>query len=118
MHEKIEAIVEGLGITVYRDFNDSLDESGEPISDNYIVWNYSLIHGGLYADDEPTWDICSFQIHWFVNANTQIDGTINQIKRNALEQEFTYPQVTILYESDTKLRHIILTTEISVEREV
>ena len=118
MHEKIEAIVDGLGITVYRDFNDSLDESGEPISDNYIVWNYSLIQGDGYADDEPTRDICSVQIHWFVNTNTQIDGTIKQIKQNALEQEFTYPQVTILYESDTKLRHIIFETEISVEREV
>ena len=118
MHEKIEAIVDGLGITVYREFNNSLDETGEPISDNYIVWKCSLIKGDGYADDEPTRDICSVQVHWFVNANTQIDGTINQIKQNALDQEFTYPQVTPLYESDTKLRHIILVTEISVEREV
>lgn len=67
------------------------------------------------GDDDAVLDLVPVQLHLFTPNNyTTLKRQIRTALKNA---GFTYPNVTCLYESDTKLNHIIFECEIVVASE-
>lgn len=64
----------------------------------------------IVGDDDSVMDLIPAQIHLFTPSNYL---TLRKKIRRALKNAgFTYPNVTCLYETDTKLNHIIFDCEI------
>ena len=77
----------------------------------YIVFNYADDRCVLYANNEPQIDVAYMQIHLFAPMNPTI--LRKKIRAALFKGGFTYPQVTPLYEKDTKTYHTIFECSIT-----
>lgn len=77
----------------------------------YIVWNFADERGAMFGDGVAQFDLVSIQIHYF--APVTHDHTLDKqnIKEKILENGWTHPIITTMYESDTKYFHIVYATE-------
>jgi len=111
MHDRIVTAFSGLGLDgIFRDVNDSIGNDDQ-VSENYIVWNYADNRGSNFADDEPGEVISTLQIHWFISETRQFDSTLASMRTALQTAGFTYPSFTVLYEKETHMRHIVMSTE-------
>lgn len=76
----------------------------------YIVFNYSDERPTMYADDEDIYDSTSIQVHYFTPNNPQ--GNKKAIRRLLKQSEFVITGTQEIYESDTKLTHVIIECKI------
>lgn len=81
----------------------------------YFTYNYSDDRGGLYADNIPETTIVSVQVHFFLPLRENFIKEKNQIRQALFQQGFTYPEVTVLTESEEKIRHIVFECDIEEE---
>lgn len=82
-------------------------------SGTYVVFNYADDRGEVFADDAPEIDTASLQIHLFCPEKFNYMTLKKQIRSKLFQAGFSYPQISSLYESDTKLNHIIFECEIA-----
>ena len=76
----------------------------------YSYFTFPPDEVAIAGDDNSVLDLTSIQVHLFT-PNNYI--TLKKQIRVALKNAgFTYPNVTCLYENDTKLNHIIFECEI------
>lgn len=81
----------------------------------YITFHYADERTELYADDRPIADTAYIQVHLFTPGNYMIK---KRIIRDYLEEKgFTGVSIQSLYESETKLHHIVFECEWTEERE-
>lgn len=73
----------------------------------YFTWNFSNIAGSLFADDEETAAEVELQLHGFFDKKRMIETVLTDVKQELINLGFSDPRVTVLYESDTKKRHLI-----------
>jgi len=71
----------------------------------------------INGSDEPILDRVPVQIHLFIPHTTSFSTLKKQIRSSLFKNGFTYPQVTCLFESDTKLNHIIFECETIIASE-
>lgn len=89
---------------------------------HFSTYNYADDRGTDFADDEPQENKVSLQVHYFLPANEEFMTTKNQI-RDALWNVFkndvdvTYPVVSVMVETETKLRHLTFEFDATEERE-
>lgn len=69
----------------------------------------------INGSDEPIIDLVPVQIHLYTASDFQT--LKKQIRASLFKNGFTYPDVTCLFESDTKLNHIIFECEIRIASE-
>lgn len=112
MHKVLKKITALYSDYLYRDV-----KSSNEVSENYFVWNYADDRGGNFSDDRATTEEISIQLHWFISKDVSFETAKREIRKAFEQNGFTYPEVTVLYEKDTKMRHIIFETGISVELE-
>jgi len=80
-------------------------------SDKWITFNYADDRGGLFADDGPTCDIVSMQIHLFTPLDFDYLNLKETIRSLLYIAGFSYAKISTIYEDDTKLRHTIFECE-------
>ena len=107
MQKVLKEITEPYSKYLYRDVKGSNE-----VNDNYFVWNYADDRGGNFCDDKPTVEEVSIQLHWFIDKEYSFEKAKREIRRTFLQNGFTYPEVTVLYEKETKLRHIVFESSI------
>lgn len=69
------------------------------------------------GSDEPILDSVPIQLHLFCPHKTNFNTLKKQIRASLFKAGFTYPDVTCLFETDTKLNHIIFECETIVASE-
>lgn len=79
---------------------------------NWITFNYTDDTAIDYADDTPQDDVASLQIHLFCPRTFNFNTLKKQIRSRLFGAGFSYPEVTVLYEDDTEVNHIIFECEI------
>ena len=84
--------------------------------DRYFTYNYVDERVAIYSDNEPDEETVSVQIHFFLPASENFIAEKSRIRRALFKHGFTYPEVTVLTENDTKIRHIIFECETETER--
>mgnify|MGYP006865385504 CR=1 FL=1 len=107
--EKIMKALRPFGYPCVRD----VYEGGE--SDRWFTYNYADDYGDGYSDDEPGFAIVSVQIHFFLPWKEEFIHVKNKIRKALLDQDFTFPEVTVLLEKDTGIRHLIFECETEEE---
>ncbi len=112
----------------------ALSSFGYPVKPNrydgserkYFTYNYADERGSDFGDNEPGIILCNMQIHFFLPEYTESDGQRaknsytrekNQIREALFAAGFTYPEVTVLTETDNNSIHIIYECDITEERE-
>lgn len=85
---------------------------------SYFVFNYSDDRGGEYADDAPQSNIYSMQIHFFCPKSFDFTSLITQVRELLFSNGFSYPTVQTMYESVSKINHIVWECEYVRAREV
>lgn len=86
----------------------------EPI---YITFNYVDDRGEVFADNKPLIDIAYMQIHLFAPGNFNYMNLKKKIRAKLLNAGFTYPQISVQYETDLNINHIIFECEIASKAE-
>lgn len=86
-------------------------------SPKWITFNEADNRSVMHADNRPTGDRVSMQIHFFLPENENYIVERREIRKALLQAGCTYPVITMLVETDTHTRHIIFECEI-IEREV
>lgn len=84
----------------------------------YITFNYVTDQGAVFADDIPTEDVLSVQIHYFLPASKDYLENKKEMRRALLAAGFTYPEVTVMMEPGNEIRHIIFECEIENDYEM
>lgn len=84
----------------------------------YITFNYEDDRAVEFADDAPIIDVAYTQIHLFCPRTFNFNNLKKQIRSALFKAGFSYPSVTILYEDETEINHIIFQCEIEGEPEV
>lgn len=79
----------------------------------YFTFNYADERATLFADDSIEVVVASVQIHFFLPYRENFISEKNRISKALFKEGFTYPEVTILKENDT--RHIIFECDIEEE---
>lgn len=87
-------------------------------ADHWYTYNYADDYGRDYADDEPQNIGVELQVHYFLPINEDFLKIKNQIREALHAQGFTYPEITIIPEQDTKIRQIVFSFSGTEEREV
>lgn len=103
-------------MTVDARIKAALDVFGDPVenavyngSENrYYVFNY-VTNGELFADDEPSAETYSIQVHLFAPLDENIVELIKQTKKVLNNAGFTWPRTTNA--SDEESRHIVFECE-------
>lgn len=111
VNKKIINALQFLRIPVTADFF-----GGE--KEEYITFNYVADSGEVYADNEPTEDVVSLQIHYFLPSDRNYLENKRKIRKALMKAGCTYPEVTIIMEQDNKTRHLIFECEIENEYEL
>lgn len=83
----------------------------------YITFNYADDRAVRFKDNKPDIDRASMQIHLFIPEPINYMTLKKQIRSRLFGAGFTYPQVSEIYESATKLNHIVFECEIAGESE-
>ena len=73
----------------------------------YITYNYAADNGRDFGDDGPGCNEVSVQIHFFMPLKENFQKEKTRIRQLLFFQGFTWPEVMVLEENDTKTRHII-----------
>ena len=73
----------------------------------YITYNYAADHGRDFGDDGPGYNEVSVQVHFFLPIKDNFQQDKNRIRRVLFREGFTWPEVMVLEEDETKTRHII-----------
>lgn len=84
---------------------------------SYFIWNIADDRGGFDAENIVLTDIISIQVHLFVPISFNYLNLKKQIRQALTKGGFSYPQINIFVEEDTKLRHIVYSCEIATESE-
>lgn len=84
-------------------------------ADRWFTYNYAADYGVEFADDEPETVVADVQVHLFLPQKADFIRLKNRVRNALFEQGFTFPEVTVLTEADTKIRHIIFECEIEEE---
>lgn len=79
--------------------------------DIYFVFNFDDQRGLLYGSDTPEIDVYSLQVHFFAPITFDNVELKNKIKKDLLDNGWTYPVVTEIYEDETKKVHLIFSCE-------
>lgn len=87
-------------------------EGGE---EHFFVYNYADDRGVLYADNVPIAVRASVQVHLYIPAEENFIALKNKVRRALCQQDFTYPEVTVLREA--KKRHLVFECDIEEEME-
>ena len=87
-------------------------------NNEYITFNYENDKGEVFADDLPTEDIASMQIHYFLPSSKDYLKIKKDIRNVLLDAGATYPNVTVLMEPDNKTRHLVFECEFENEYEM
>ena len=99
--ERLQQILSGIdpAIEVHRDFHRGHGE-------NYIVHEIITESDAAYSDDLPEEQVDTVRVHWFTKGNPT---TIKQQIRRALrENDFSIILTELLFEEDTKYKHIVI----------
>lgn len=83
--------------------------------DRYFTYNYVEDRGEGFADDEPFYVVASVQVHFYMPADESFTSIKKKIRNALFKAGFTYPEITVLTENDTKKRHIIFECDIEEE---
>lgn len=75
-------------------------------ADSYITFNYADERPSLRADDTDQLDETTIQVHYFTRSNPQTNK--KAIRRLLRAAGFTIQNTVEIYESDTKLNHVIV----------
>ena len=81
----------------------------------WFTYNYADDYGTNFSDDEPDNVIASVQVHLFLPIDDDFSKLKNRVRRALFRQGFTFPEITVLTEDDTKLRHIVFECDIIEE---
>ena len=73
----------------------------------YFTYNYAADHGRDFGDDEPGCSLVTVQVHLFLPLKENFQTQKHLIRRNLFHEGFSWPEVTVLEEDDTKMRHLI-----------
>ena len=112
-------------MTVQKLIMDTLSPFGYPVvpdlyegdEKKYFTFNIADDRGYLFADDVPSTNRITMQIHFFLPMSENYIAKKAEIRKALLDAGFTYPVIEMLTEDDTQVRHIVYECEIS-EREV
>ena len=83
----------------------------------YITYNYAADSGRDFGDDRPGCNEVSIQVHFFLPLKENYQKEKNRIRQLLFFQGFTWPEVMVLEEDDTKTRHIIFECDYTEEIE-
>ena len=83
----------------------------------YFTFNISDDRGFLFADDVPSTNRVTVQVHFFLPMEENYIAERAAVRKALLDAGFTYPVIEMFTENDTQVRHIVYECEIS-EREV
>nr|DAG42183.1 MAG TPA: Protein of unknown function (DUF806) [Caudoviricetes sp.] len=86
--------------------------------EEYVTFNYVTDKGVVFADNEPTEDVVTLQIHYFLPSEKNYLDNKRKIRKALLGAGCTYPDVTVLMEPDNKTRHVAFECEIENEYEL
>ena len=81
----------------------------------YFTYNYAADHGRDFGDDAPGCNEVSVQVHFFLPLKENFQAEKAQIRQWLFDAGFTWPEVTVLEEDDTKTRHIIFECDYTEE---
>lgn len=112
-------------MTIQKLIMDTLAPFGYPVvpdvydggEKKYFTFNISDDRGDLFADDYPSTNRVTMQVHFFLPQSENYITEKAAIRGALLDAGFTYPVIEMLTEDDTGVRHIVYECEIS-EREV
>ena len=104
-----QLLEEELGVPAYPDVYTGGDLNC------WATYNLAEQYGELFGDDAPGEVIDSVQVHLFVATNQNYLGLMRDIRDGLFDYGFTWPDITTLFESDQKLRHIVFETSIEGE---
>lgn len=107
--EKIKYVAAGFSIPAYPDVNQEDDV------ERWITYNFSDDFGTDFADDVPQETIHQVQVHLFLPITENFLKLQQQIREKLFDAGFTYPEITVLTEDETKIRHIIFECETEME---
>ena len=103
--EKLQAILSGIpavveqGMEVHRDFHRGRGE-------NYIVHEVITESDAAYSDDQPEAQIDTVRVHCFTKGNpTPVKLAI---RRTLRQNDFSIILTELLFEEDTKYKHIVI----------
>lgn len=80
--------------------------------DKYITFNYADDRGEIFADDKPIEDAAALQIHLHCPGQFNYMTLKQQIRKALHDAGFSYPEVIVIYETETDTNHIIFECEI------
>lgn len=83
----------------------------------YFTFNYADERGRNFGDNEPGCIISYMQIHFFLPVSENYLKIKNQIREALFKAGFTYPSISMLLVTESKIRHIIFECQIAEERE-
>lgn len=75
--------------------------------DHYITYNYASDTGADFGDDRPGCNRVTVQVHYFLPLKENFQSMKNRIRYLLFYTGFTWPEVTVLEERDTNMRHLI-----------
>lgn len=112
-------------MTLRKHITNALSEYKKPIEENYyegserewFTWNIADERAIEHEAGKAIVDCISVQIHLFLEKDTKYEALKKGIKNSLIKNGFTYPSVKILFEDDSKKRHIIFSCEIVAESE-
>lgn len=84
--------------------------------ESWLTFNFPLLSPGLCADDNIEIEQYTIQIHLFIPSKKNYREIVTSIKEYLNENDMLLNDITYLYESDTKLKHIVFECEY-IERE-
>lgn len=106
---KIKQVAQAMGVPAYPDVY-----TGDDLN-TWITYNLAEEYGDLFADDAPDAVVDSVQVHLFVRTSQNYLPLMRTLRDGLFAAGFTWPDITTDYESDQKLRHIILEASIEAE---
>ena len=113
-------------MTIYQKISDALESLNIPIEEDffgdgqteYITYTLVEDHAAVMADCEPSNEVASLQIHWFLPRTKEYANIQKQIRNLLLAAEFTWPIVSVIVEPDNKTRHIVFECEVENDDEM
>ena len=88
-------------IPAFPDVNCREDE------ERWITFNFADNYGTAFADDGPQETIHEVQVHLFLPVDDNFLSLQQEVRQRLFDIGFTYPEITVTTENDTKIRHII-----------
>ena len=111
-------------MTINAKLKTLLDTFGYPVehmtldrsATTYFTFNEADNRGAAYADDAPGVVLVSVQVQFFCPSSFNYKTLVKSVRDALFAAGFTFPTITELYESDTKLNHIVFEFETTEEQ--